>query len=224
MIIAIDGYSSCGKSTIAKALAQKLAYSYIDTGAMYRAVTLYALRQGIISDAIHEERLKEVLPEISIRFTIDTNTNSQITLLNGDNVEQEIRALHVAQWVSHVSSLTYVRQKMVEQQRCMARNGNVVMDGRDVGTVVLPDADIKFFITASVDVRAQRRYNELLSKGEQVSLQEIIDNITQRDHIDTTRADSPLRQAHDAILFDTSNVTKEEQLQWILNQIQEKLK
>lgn len=220
MIIAIDGYSSCGKSTIAKGIAKELRYTYIDTGAMYRAVTLFCLQNNSIQqNEINEFLLKKYIDTIHISFVYDAQTQTQQTYLNGVNVEHEIRRLEVANWVSPVSKIGFVRQKLVAMQRELAAHGNIVMDGRDIGTVVFPHADYKFFITASAQIRAQRRYDELLAKGEQVNFEEVLHNIEQRDLIDTTRTESPLTQAEDAIVFDTSNVTREQQLEWILEKI-----
>ncbi len=220
MIIAIDGYSSCGKSTIAKGIAKELGYTYIDTGAMYRAVTLFCLQNNSIQqNEINEFLLKKHIDTIHISFVYDAQTQTQQTYLNGVNVENEIRRLEVANWVSPVSKIGFVRQKLVAMQRELAAHGNIVMDGRDIGTVVFPHADYKFFITASAQIRAQRRYDELLAKGEQVNFEEVLHNIEQRDLIDTTRTESPLTQAEDAIVFDTSNVTREQQLEWILEKI-----
>lgn len=218
MILAIDGYSSCGKSTIAKGIAKELGFIYVDTGAMYRAVTLFCLQNNIIqNNEINEFLLKKYIDSIHISFVFDADTQQQQTYLNGVNVEFEIRGLEVANWVSPVSKIGFVRQKLVAMQRAFAVHGNIVMDGRDIGTVVFPHADYKFFITASAHIRAQRRYDELRAKGEQVSFNDVLHNIEQRDLIDTTRAESPLVQAPDAIVFDTSNVNREEQLAWILN-------
>ncbi|HPM12135.1 MAG TPA: (d)CMP kinase [Bacteroidales bacterium] len=220
MIIAIDGYSSCGKSTIAKGIAKELGYTYIDTGAMYRAVTLFCLQNNSIQqNEINEFLLKKYIDTLHISFVYDAQTQTQQTYLNGVNVEHEIRRLEVANWVSPVSKIGFVRQKLVAMQRELAAHGNIVMDGRDIGTVVFPHADYKFFITASAQIRAQRRYDELLAKGEQVNFEEVLHNIEQRDLIDTTRTESPLTQAEDAIVFDTSNVTREQQLEWILEKI-----
>jgi len=220
MIIAIDGYSSCGKSTIAKGIAKELGYTYIDTGAMYRAVTLFCLQNNSIQqNEINEFLLKKYIDTLHISFVYDAQTQTQQTYLNGVNVEHEIRRLEVANWVSPVSKIGFVRQKLVAMQRELAAHGNIVMDGRDIGTVVFPHADYKFFITASAQIRAQRRYDELLAKGEQVNFKEVLHNIEQRDLIDTTRTESPLTQAEDAIVFDTSNVTREQQLEWILEKI-----
>ncbi|HON51608.1 MAG TPA: (d)CMP kinase, partial [Bacteroidales bacterium] len=192
MIIAIDGYSSCGKSTIAKGIAKELGFIYVDTGAMYRAVTLFCLQNNVIdNNEINEFLLKKYIDSIHISFVFDAETQSQQTYLNGVQVEKEIRGLEVASWVSPVSKIGFVRQKLVGMQREFAEHGNIVMDGRDIGTVVFPNADYKFFITASAQVRAQRRYEELKAKGEQVDFEDVLHNIEQRDLIDTTRSESP---------------------------------
>ncbi len=215
--IAIDGYSSCGKSTIAKDLAKKLNYIYIDSGAMYRAVTLYAMEQNLIKDNdINLKALEDQLPKIEISFEFNRKTKLNETYLNGENVEVEIRRLDVSNRVSLISAIDFVRHRLVELQRKMATEGRVVMDGRDIGTVVLPNADLKIFMTAKPEIRAERRYKELQEKGEDVSIEEIMKNIEQRDHLDTTRKVSPLRKADDAIVLDNSNLTPEEQLYWIV--------
>ena len=219
--IAIDGHSSCGKSTIAKDLAKKLNYIYIDTGAMYRAVTLYAMENNLIKgDKIDLEAFKEHLYEISIAFVFNRKTKVNETYLNDRNVEDEIRGLDVSNKVSLVSTIDFVRYRLVELQQQMAKEGRVVMDGRDIGTVVLPDADLKIFMTAKPEIRAQRRHKELLEKGEDVSIEEIMKNIEERDHLDTTRKVSPLKQADDAIVLDNSNLTPEEQLDWIVKVVE----
>jgi cytidylate kinase len=209
IIIAIDGYSSCGKSTLAKALAQKLGYGYIDTGAMYRAVTLYFLRHHInLQDT---EAIEQALRNIQIRFAATPEGNA--TFLNGENVETEIRQMPVSQKVSEVAAISAVRRVMVQQQQEMGKEKGIVMDGRDIGTVVFPDAELKLFVTADPMVRAQRRYDELIAKGQSVDFETIKQNLQERDRIDSTRADSPLRQAEDAIVIDNTNLTREEQLE-----------
>jgi cytidylate kinase len=223
LVIAIDGYSSCGKSTIAKDLAKVLNYIYIDTGAMYRAVTLYAMRNGIIKDGkIDVEKLHDSLSGIKVSFRKNPETGLNETYLNGENVEKEIRRMDVSSNVSLISAIKEVREYLVELQRDMAHQGGVVMDGRDIGTVVLPDADLKIFMTAKPEVRAERRYKELQSKGENVSFEEIMKNLEERDHLDTTRKESPLRQADDAIVLDNSNMTPQEQLDWIVDIVNKK--
>jgi cytidylate kinase len=222
MIIAIDGHSSCGKSTIAKTLAQILQFVYVDTGAMYRAVTFYCVQHNLIeNNVVREDELRRHLSRISITFrrVQDAEGFEQETFLNGECVEKHIRGIEVSNLVSVVSALGFVRKKLVEMQREYASINSVVMDGRDIGTVVFPHADYKFFVTASVHVRAQRRYDELIAKGEQVSFDEIYANIEKRDFIDSTRKESPLRQADDAIVLDNSDMTRKEQMEWILKKI-----
>lgn len=223
--IAIDGYSSCGKSTIAKAIARELNYIYIDTGAMYRAMTLYALQHGYIrpDGSIDEEGLVRALDLVLINFKYNTETTKYETFLNGQNVEREIRALQVSNYVSFISSIKEVRQKLVRLQKRIAETKGVVMDGRDIGTVVLPEAEVKFFMTADKKIRAQRRFDELKSMGVVTTLNEVIDNITLRDKNDSTRANDPLRQAEDAIVVDNTHLTLDEQYQFVLNFILKKL-
>lgn len=212
IIIAIDGYSSCGKSTFAKAVAAKLGYIFIDTGAMYRAVTLFAMRNGL---ADRPEALAERLPEVRIEFRFNPVTGRSDVYLNDENVETEIRRIDVSNRVSAVSSIPAVRAKLVAMQQEMGRRKGVVMDGRDIGTMVFPEAELKIFMTADPHVRAERRYKELIAKGEKVSLAEIERNIRERDHQDETRAVSPLRRAADAVVLDNSGMTVEEQMRWI---------
>lgn len=213
--IAIDGFSSCGKSTMAKQLAATLGYVYIDTGAMYRAVTLYAYQAGLMADGkLNEEALIGMLPQIEVAFTGDGGV-----LLNGNRVDEAIRTVEVSNWVSKVSSLKQVRQKMVELQRDMGKNKGVVMDGRDIGTVVFPDAELKIFVTADPKVRAQRRYDEWTAKGMHVDFNEVLRNVIDRDYQDQHRAESPLRQADDAIVLDNSYMNREEQLNWLVAQV-----
>ena len=220
MIIAIDGHSSCGKSTIAKAVAKKFDYIYVDTGAMYRAVTLYCMQNNIIEKGeIDIQKLEDSLDAISISFKINPTTQAQETYLNNQNVETEIRGLEVSNNVSPVSKIKSVREKLVALQREFGQNGNIVMDGRDIGTVVFPNANKKFFVTASAKVRAQRRFDELSAKGETVDFNEVLQNIESRDLQDSTRKESPLKQAKDAILFDNSNLTREEQMDLIYSLI-----
>lgn len=220
--IAIDGHSSSGKSTMAKDLARAIGYTYIDTGAMYRAVTLYCLQNGLFSgEDLDIERLKQDISQIRISFKFNPETGRPDTYLNGKNVEKEIRGMNVADHVSMIATLGFVRQAMVEQQQAMGRDKGVVMDGRDIGTVVFPDAELKLFITASPEVRAQRRMEELQEKGQPASYKEVLENIQKRDHIDSTREESPLVQAKDALLLDNSEMTIEEQKQWLLTRFQE---
>ena len=221
MIIAIDGHSSCGKSTIAKGLAKKLGITYVDTGAMYRAVTLFCQRYALIQNGIvNEAELQKRIGEITITFAVNPTTNEQETFLNNENVEKLIRGMEVAHDVSLVSRIGFVRTFLVAKQQEYGKNGSVVMDGRDIGTKVFPNADYKFFITASSEIRAQRRYDELMQKEGKANYDEILENLKQRDLLDSTRAESPLRQAEDAILVDTGNMTREGQLEWILSKIQ----
>ncbi len=223
--IAIDGYSSCGKSTIAKAIARELNYIYIDTGAMYRAMTLYALQHGYVQPdgKIDTDGLIRALDLVLINFKYNTETSQYETHLNGQNVEREIRSLQVSNHVSPVSNIKEVRNKLVRLQKRIAEAKGVVMDGRDIGTVVLPDAEAKFFMTADSTVRAQRRFDELKSLGVITSLDEVLRNINARDEYDTQRANDPLRQADDAIIIDNTHLTLDEQFQFVLNTIQKKL-
>ncbi len=215
LIIAIDGFSSCGKSTFARDISKELGYLYIDSGAMYRAVTLYAFREGIIRDNnIDKNRLIGELDAIEISFERNGRSGKADTFLNGENVEDEIRGVAVSEMVSPVSKIREVRKKMVSLQREFAKNKGVVMDGRDIGTVVFPDADIKIFMTASPEIRAKRRYDELTEKGLTVSLKEIMHNIASRDLQDSTREESPLKKAENAIELDNSHMTPAEQMQW----------
>ena len=222
-IIAIDGHSSCGKSTVAKDLAKRLEIAYVDTGAMYRSVTLYALRHGFISkDKFDEQGIINSLGAIDITFTYDAKVAKNTTFLNGENVETEIRGIEVSQNVSKVSAIPEVRRKLVDIQRNMGKTISLVMDGRDIGTVVFPEADLKIFMTARDEVRAQRRYDEMKEKGENVDFQTILTNVKQRDLIDSTRAESPLRKAEDAVLLDNSDITKEEQFEFIMNELRKR--
>lgn len=219
--IAIDGHSSCGKSTMAKDLAREIGYVYIDTGAMYRAVTLYCLQNGLIKDeTVDTEELKKRMGEISITFLLNPNTGKPDTYLNDVCVEDKIRTLEVSSKVSYVAALDFVREAMVDLQRLMGEAKGVIMDGRDIGTVVFPNAELKIFVTASDEIRAQRRYDELTAKGEKCNMEDIIANIRERDRIDSTRAVSPLRKADDAIVLDNSNMTIAEQKAWLLAQFQ----
>ena len=225
IIVAIDGYSSCGKSTIAKAVAAKFGYIFIDSGAMYRAITLYALRHNLVDEGrVKVQELISLLPEIKIEFRSNPEKQRIETLLNGENVEDEIRQLFVSQHVSPVATIAEVRKAMVRLQREMGKNKGVVMDGRDIGTVVFPDAELKLFVTASAEIRAKRRFDELTAKGETVSYSEILENVQQRDHIDSTREVSPLRKADDALVLDNSNMSREEQLDWAIGKVEECLK
>lgn len=219
IIIAIDGFSSCGKSTMAKDLARKIGYVYIDSGAMYRAATLFALQRGFIQNGqLDADALRAHLSEIHIEFHLNPQTGLPETYLNGENVEKAIRTMEVSGHVSPVSALAFVRKAMVEQQQAMGRKKGIVMDGRDIGTTVFPDAELKIFVTASPEVRAQRRVDELLAKGDQVSFEEVLENVKTRDHIDQTREESPLRKADDALLLDNSHLTIPQQDEWLLEQ------
>jgi cytidylate kinase len=221
IIIAIDGYSACGKSSTAKAVASILGYNYIDTGAMYRAVTLYFL-QNFVS-LTNPNEVENALKEIEIEFRYNPKTQKSDTYLNGINVEQEIRQMAVSDKVSEVSAISQVRKFLVAQQQKMGKKKGIVMDGRDIGTVVFPEAELKIFMTAEMNVRAKRRQDELLEKGELVGLEEIIENLKKRDWIDTSRQDSPLRKAEDAQLIDTTSITFEQQVNQIVEMSKQKL-
>ncbi|MFO8234247.1 MAG: (d)CMP kinase [Bacteroidales bacterium] len=213
--IAVDGFSSTGKSTIAKDIAKHYNIRYIDSGAMYRAVTLFALRNELIDTTIRhidKKRLRESLENVDIDFLRDIKNNTQTITLNKENVEEQIRKMDVNNYVSHISSIGFVREKMVQKQREFQKQGSVVMDGRDIGTVVFPDADVKFFVVADKTVRARRRYEELKSKGQIISFAEVMKNIEERDRIDQNRDVSPLKKASDAIEFDNTNLSRDEQL------------
>ncbi len=219
IVIAVDGYSSCGKSTMAKDLAKEIGYIYIDSGAMYRAVTLYCLQQGLFEgDQVDKEALRKQITDIEIRFRIDPETKKPQTCLNGVNVESEIRTMKVSSKVSIVAAIDFVREALVAQQQTMGRDKGIVMDGRDIGTTVFPDAELKIFVTASAEIRAQRRYEELKAKGEENSFDEILKNVKERDYIDEHRTVSPLRKADDAVLLDNGDLTIEEQKQWLIQQ------
>jgi cytidylate kinase len=223
IIIAIDGYSSCGKSTLAKALARTLGYSYIDSGAMYRAVTLFLLEQGVAMDALTalpEETLDRLLAGAHILFRVDTPDGLSEIYLNGRNVEQEIRTLRVSDAVSRVSALPQVRKRMVELQQSYGREKGIVMDGRDIGTTVFPGAELKIFMTADTEIRAQRRYRELVAKGMAVTAEEVKRNIAERDAIDTTRKESPLRKAEDAVVLDNTYLTEQQQLDFAVQELE----
>ena len=220
IIIAIDGHSSCGKSTVAKSLAKLLGYIYIDSGAMYRAVTLFALRNGWIENGIpNEKKIVEGLNSIKITFFWDNILEKNTTFLNGENIENEIRKLDVSRNVSLVNTIPEVRQEMVKQQRENGINKGIVMDGRDIGTVVFPDAELKIFMTASAKIRAQRRFDELKEKGMEGNFEEVLENVEKRDKIDSTRKASPLKRAKDALILDNSYLTREEQLKWIVERV-----
>lgn len=219
--IAIDGYSSCGKSTMAKDLAREIGYIYVDSGAMYRAVTLYALDSGVIQgEKIDESRLKQEMKNIHISFQFNAERGRPDTYLNGERVEDRIRTLEVSNHVSPVAALPFVREEMVRQQQHMGEEGGIIMDGRDIGTTVFPNAELKIFVTASAEIRAQRRYDELTAKGEACDIADILRNVEERDYIDTHREVSPLRQASDAIVLDNSHLTIPEQKAWLLREYQ----
>lgn len=220
--IALDGYSSCGKSTIAKRLARSLGYTYVDTGAMYRGVTLYALREGLFSgeEPMVEEIIRR-LPRIEMRFAI--YPDGQHLLLNGEDVEREIRGMEVSEHVSPIATIPEVRAALTRQQQDMAKEKGVVMDGRDVGTTILPDAELKIFVTARPEVRARRRFDELTAKGESVTYDSVLANVRERDRIDSGRAVSPLRQAEDALVLDNSDMTLDQQQAWVEEQVRERL-
>lgn len=219
IVIAIDGHSSSGKSTMAKDLAKQIGYTYIDTGAMYRAVTLYCIQHDLFEgEQIKEEELKAAIGQIEISFSLNAETGRPDTYLNGVNVEKEIRGMEVANKVSPVATLGFVRRALVAKQQEMGKAKGIVMDGRDIGTVVFPDAELKLFVTASPEVRAQRRVDELIAKGMPASYEEVLENVKKRDHIDSTRAESPLRQADDALVLDNSHMTLAEQKAWLLEQ------
>ncbi|MBO7408808.1 MAG: (d)CMP kinase [Paludibacteraceae bacterium] len=213
IIVAIDGYSSCGKSTIAKALAKYAGYTYVDTGAMYRAVALYALRNNLQSSLFN---LQSSISNIEISFALQPD-GTQHTILNGEDVESQIRTLEVGNMASQISPIREVREFLVAQQQAMGKNKGIVMDGRDIGTVVFPNAELKLFLTASPEVRAQRRYDELVGKGEHPVFAEVLADVNDRDYRDTHRAESPLRQADDAVVIDNSNLTPDEQMKKIID-------
>ena len=217
--IAIDGFSSCGKSTMAKDLAREVGYIYIDSGAMYRAVTLYSIENGIFDgDVIDTEKLKKAIKDIQISFRPNPETGRPDTYLNGVNVENKIRTMGVSSKVSPISALDFVREAMVAQQQAMGKEKGIVMDGRDIGTTVFPDAELKIFVTATPEIRAQRRFDELKAKGQEGSFEEILENVKQRDYINQHREVSPLRKADDALLLDNSNLSIEQQKEWLSEQ------
>lgn len=218
IIVAIDGHSSCGKSTMAKSLARKVGYIYVDTGAMYRAVTLFALRNGAFKPdgGVDAERLEALMPSVRVTFRLDPETGLPLVQLNGEDVEDEIRTLEVSDRVSPIAALPFVRAAMTRQQQAMGRDRGIVMDGRDVGTVVFPDAELKIFVTASAEVRARRRYDELTAKGQTVDYGDILRNVQERDYIDSHREVAPLRCADDALVLDNSELTIPEQEAWLM--------
>ncbi|MCH5174474.1 MAG: (d)CMP kinase [Prevotellaceae bacterium] len=231
IIIAIDGHSSCGKSTMAKQLAKEIGYVYVDTGAMYRAVTLYAMRNGMFTkDGVQEAELQDAINEgkIKIGFVFNLQTGKADTYLNNENVEEEIRTMEVSKRVSVIAALPFVRALLTEQQKAMGKEKGIVMDGRDIGTAVFPEAELKVFVTASAEVRAQRRYDELLGKAKTQEEKDalnyggIFENVKERDYIDSHREVSPLRQAEDAVVLDNSDMTREEQSAWLLEKYKER--
>lgn len=222
--IAIDGYSSCGKSTMAKDLAREIGYIYVDTGAMYRSVTLFAMRNSLFDEdgSIKTDELKSRMNEINISFKLNSETGRPDTYLNGELVEKEIRTMEVSANVSKIAALPFVREALVAQQQAMGKEKGIIMDGRDIGTVVFPDAELKIFVTASAEVRAQRRYDELKAKGMPADFDDILKNVKERDYIDSHRETSPLRMADDALELDNSHMTIEEQKAWLMARYQEK--
>ncbi|MBF0965338.1 MAG: (d)CMP kinase [Alloprevotella sp.] len=220
IIIAIDGHSSCGKSTMAKALAQQVGYIYVDSGAMYRAVTLFALREQLFNadGSVQAEALQARMSDVKVHFKLDPDTHLPVTYLNEERVEDEIRTLEVSKHVSPIAALPFVREAMTAAQQAMGEEKGIVMDGRDIGTAVFPHAELKIFVTASAEVRAQRRFDELQAKGLPASYEDILKNVQERDYIDSHREVSPLRQAEDALVLDNSHLTREEQNQWLLQQ------
>ena len=224
IIVAIDGHSSCGKSTMAKSLAAQVGYIYVDTGAMYRAVTLFAMRQGLFDAQGQPDaaRLEALVPEIKVSFHLDPTTNLPLVCLNGEVVEEEVRTLEVSSHVSAIAALPFVREALTRQQQRMGEEKGIVMDGRDIGTVVFPQAELKVFVTASAEVRAQRRFLELTAKGQTVAFEDILRNVQERDYIDSHREVAPLRQADDALVLDNSEMTREEQMQWLLDRFEER--
>lgn len=222
--IAIDGFSSCGKSTMAKMLAKEVGYIYVDTGAMYRAVTLFAMRNGMIAPNgdVNRDALKAKMDALHVEFKLNPQTGKAETYLNGENVEHEIRGMEVSAHVSAIAAIDFVRTALVAQQQRMGHDKGIVMDGRDIGTVVFPDAELKVFVTASAEVRAQRRFVELVGKGMKANYDEILHNVQERDYIDSHREVSPLRKAEDAIELDNGQLTIAEQLQWLIDKFREK--
>jgi cytidylate kinase len=224
IIIAIDGYSSCGKSTMAKALASQIGYTYIDSGAMYRATTLFCLQNQLFrGDELDLDTLKKTIKNIHIFFVKNPETGQSETFLNGENVEKKIRSMEIANRVSPVAAVGFVREEMVKQQQAMGLEKAIVMDGRDIGTVVFPNAELKIFVTALPEIRARRRLEELIAKGENTTFEKVLQNLTERDYIDSTRKDGPLKQAEDAVVLDNSNLTIAEQNRFLLDLFKEKI-
>ncbi len=226
IIVAIDGYSSCGKSTMAKDLAHEVGYIYVDTGAMYRSVTLFAMRNNLFGKDgnIDTTKLEKLLPDVKISFKLNPDNGRPEACLNDEVVEKEIRSLEVSQHVSPIAALPFVRAKLVEQQQAMGKEKGIVMDGRDIGTVVFPEAELKIFVTASAEIRAERRFNELQAKGMPADMDAILKNVKERDYIDTHRETSPLRKADDALVLDNSHLTIDEQKLWLMEKFNEKTK
>ena len=223
--IAIDGHSSCGKSTMAKDLAKAIGYTYIDSGAMYRAATLYSIENGFFKgDELDLDSLRKNIDNIHISFHLNEETGRSETYLNGVNVEKKIRSMEVADKVSPIAAVGFVREAMVKQQQAMGKGKGIVMDGRDIGTIVFPDAELKIFVTASPEIRAQRRLDELDAKGENTSFDEVLQNLAKRDHIDSTRKDGPLKQADDAVVLDNSHISIAEQNRWLLELFENRTK
>ena len=221
--IAIDGFSSTGKSTLAKQLAKKLGYVYVDTGAMYRAIAFFSMQKAYVkTDYLDKESLIKSLPNIQLQFKFNPELGFAEMYLNGENVERQIRTIEVSGFVSKVAEIPEVRTKLVEQQQQMGKNKGIVMDGRDIGTVVFPDAELKIYMTASAQTRAQRRYDELIQKGDSVTFEEVLQNVEERDYIDTHRSNSPLVKADDAIEIDNSNLNREEQFELVLDLVKQK--
>lgn len=224
--IAIDGYSSCGKSTMAKQLAKSIGYIYVDSGAMYRAVTLLALRHRLFTHEgqLDTDALNRMLSKTDISFRLNTETGAPETYLNGENVEKDIRTMEVSSHVSPIAALPFVREDLVKRQQRMGQEKGIIMDGRDIGTTVFPDAELKVFVTASPEIRARRRYDELKAKGQEAPMEEILRNVKERDYIDSHREVSPLRQADDAVVLDNSSLSREEQLVWLMELYAERAK
>lgn len=221
--IAIDGYSSCGKSTLAKELAKELNYIFVDSGAMYRAVTLFVSRKKLVtSNSIDKKAIIDILHEVNLSFQLNEETKTPEIYLNGENIEKEIRTPFVSSLVSKVAAIKEVREKLVEEQRKMGENGGIIMDGRDIGSVVFPHAELKLFVTAEIATRVERRYAEMIAKGEEVTRQEVEKNLIERDHLDSTREESPLIQTEDAIVLDNTNLNRKEQLELALTLVKER--